>query len=211
MERINNKMNNNALIVFAVNPVVNIEKSRLALRYHDKQAVKAYLNNLKNIYQQTRNLDSQKFLFLDMAFNQKNYDTGYQICLQYGNDASMKIYHAFEKIFNYGHYKAVVLAADIPKVKQETVEEAFKKLDEYDVVVGPTAENGFYLLGTKEPIYKIFDNVLLNENSVLDSLLVKIKSLGKTYFLLDSLSNSNYFEISSEESIYYPQLKQRNN
>jgi uncharacterized protein len=194
-----NKMNNNnALIVFAVNPIITIENSRLAQKYQDKEALKIYLNNLKNAYQQTKNVDSQKFLFLDMAFNQKNYDSGYQICIQYGNDAGMKLYHAFEKIFDYGHSKAVILAADIHDIKKEIVEEAFIKLDSYDIVFGPTSENGFYLVGTKETTYEIFENILLNERAVLENLLDKIKIIGKSYYLLDELSNESYYLLNLE-------------
>ncbi|RPI13241.1 MAG: DUF2064 domain-containing protein [Ignavibacteriae bacterium] len=203
--------NNNALIVFAVNPVVNIENVRPVERDQDKEALKVYLNSLRNVYRQTKNLDSKKFLFLDIGFNQKKYDSGYQICIQYGNDAGMKMYHAFEKIFDYGHNKAVILAADMPGIKKETVETAFEKLDNYDFVIGPTSERGFYLLGTKELSYEIFGNMLLNERPILDNLVDKIQLVGKSYFLLEELSNAGNAEILNSGIASQKQLKIKRN
>lgn len=181
--------NNNALIIFARNPVVTNEKLRWAEEFQDKEAANIYLNSLKNVYEQTKNIESSKFLFLDMAFNHKKYDTGYQICIQYGNDAGMKLYHAFGKIFSYGHEKAVIVAADIPDIKRKVIEEAYEKLDTYDFVIGPTSDEGFYLLGTKNPNHEVFEDLSLTLKTVMEGLIDKIKTVNKSYIILNEISN----------------------
>jgi glycosyltransferase A (GT-A) superfamily protein (DUF2064 family) len=185
--------NNNALIIFAKNPVTN-EKLIIPEDFQDKETMNVYLNSLKNVYQQTKDIDSNKFLFLDLAFNHKKYDTGYQICLQYGNDAGMKLYHAFEKIFNIGHDKAVIVAADIPEIKKELIENAYEKLDNYDFVIGPTDEGGFYLLGTKYPSHEIFNNLSLILKTILEDLTDKVLTMRKSCVVLQELSSYNKAE-----------------
>lgn len=47
--------------------------------------------------------------------------------------------------------KTVVLGGDSPLLPHAFVEEAFDLLDRHDVVLGPAADGGYYLIGLSEP------------------------------------------------------------
>lgn len=55
----------------------------------------------------------------------------------------------FHTVFAEGARKAVIVGSDIPDLTAALVEEAFRLLDHYPLVIGPDHGGGYYLLGMK--------------------------------------------------------------
>jgi uncharacterized protein len=56
----------------------------------------------------------------------------------------------FQAAFGGGAERVVLIAADSPQLPVHVVEDAFAMLEERDVVLGPTLDGGYYLIGMRE-------------------------------------------------------------
>lgn len=59
-----------------------------------------------------------------------------------------------------GEERVVLVASDSPQLTVETVERAFRSLDYADLVVGPTYDGGYYLIGLRHPLAALDRGVL---------------------------------------------------
>ena len=64
------------------------------------------------------------------------------------------------------------------------MEQAFDKLDDNDIVIGPTKDGGYYLLGVTSLINGIFDNIDWSSSKIFEKTLENIKKTGKSCFVL---------------------------
>ena len=60
---------------------------------------------------------------------------------------------------------------------------AFKKLDEYDVIVNPSVDGGYFLIGMKKDIKEVFDLPSYGDNTVLENLLTVCNKQKLSYYL----------------------------
>lgn len=98
---------------------------------------------------------------------------------QEGKDLGEKMHHAFQYVFNRGYGKVVLIGADIPDIQPYEIGDAFDRLAAGDVVLGPTFDGGYYLIGMKNSIKELFHNKLKWGNkSVLEGTMDIANSLG---------------------------------
>ena len=60
----------------------------------------------------------------------------------------------FKSVFNANHDKVIIIGSDLLDLSEDIIEEAYKKLDNNDAVIGPAEDGGYYLLGLKNPFPK---------------------------------------------------------
>jgi rSAM/selenodomain-associated transferase 1 len=77
-----------------------------------------------------------------------------------------------------GRQRVVAFDSDSPHLPPTILEEAFELLATHDVVVGPTHDGGYYLVGAKAAHPSLFDGEGMGTASALDRLLTRTKSLG---------------------------------
>lgn len=82
--------------------------------------------------------------------------------------------------------KIVVIGADCPLLGNDQLNQAFDELDNHDVVIGPSEDGGYYLIGMRGQCFPIFDNIAWSTESVLDSTLRKLADQGIGYQLLST-------------------------
>ena len=61
--------------------------------------------------------------------------------------------------------KRILIGSDIPSLSKHDVEDSIYHLNTYDIVIGPSCDGGFYLVGTKNNSHHIFKNLKLNKIS----------------------------------------------
>ena len=62
-------------------------------------------------------------------------------------DLGDRMRHAFEEAFAEGSTAAVIIGSDSPAIPAEWINEALASLADHDIVLGPTADCGYYLIG----------------------------------------------------------------
>ena len=79
---------------------------------------------------------------------------------QRGEDLGARMHQAFVDVFAAGADAVVLIGSDLPTLPAAAVTEAFVQLDAgADVVVGPTDDGGYYLIGVSEPRAELFGGV----------------------------------------------------
>ncbi|MEO8167669.1 MAG: TIGR04282 family arsenosugar biosynthesis glycosyltransferase, partial [bacterium] len=58
-----------------------------------------------------------------------------------------------------GAKRTVIIGTDVPELSASIIESAFHQLNDHDVVLGPSTDGGYYLLGMKPPVKEVFDGI----------------------------------------------------
>lgn len=106
---------------------------------------------------------------------------------QTNGDLGHRLHAAFCASFRDGARKAVVVGADIPEIDAALLEDAFKQLDQADIVIGPAQDGGYYLLGMKTPCSFLFKNVPWSTSQVFETTISLAKARKLSLATLRSL------------------------
>ena len=80
--------------------------------------------------------------------------------------------------FTEGHPQCTIaFNSDSPHLPRSVLEDAFDTLAAHDVVVGPTHDGGYYLVGAKASRPTLFANDGMGTSSALERLLSRARSL----------------------------------
>jgi rSAM/selenodomain-associated transferase 1 len=96
-----------------------------------------------------------------------------------------------------GACKAVVINSDSPNLPAEYLSQAFRELNAADVVLGPTIDGGYYLVGMKEPHPHLLRSVQMSTSSVLEDTLNLARSSGVKVSLLPE-----WYDIDNVEDLH---------
>jgi len=107
---------------------------------------------------------------------------------QIDGDLGHRMAAAFEESFQDAD-RVCIIGTDAPSVCQETIDEAFTALGASDVVIGPAADGGYYLLALKSPCPALFEGIAWSSPEVLDSTLERASAVGLTVQLLAQASD----------------------
>ncbi|HAS80105.1 MAG TPA: glycosyltransferase, partial [Fusobacteriaceae bacterium] len=105
---------------------------------------------------------------------------------QEGEDLGEKMKNIFIHLFTLGYEKVILFGADIPEITDVDIEDALKKLEDRDLVFGPTLDGGYYLVGMKKLHEIVFNNkIKWGTPSVFEETINLIKQKGIDIDLID--------------------------
>jgi uncharacterized protein len=107
---------------------------------------------------------------------------------QEGQGLAAGLVSAFRTFIDRGYRRVVAIDGDSPQLPPETLDKAFQLLDEADLVVGPTTDGGYYLVGSTTIQPELFDTHRMGTGSALNSLIVNAQVLG----LRVAVTETNY-------------------
>ncbi len=99
-------------------------------------------------------------------------------------DLGVRIQHAFETVLKLGYRRVLTIGTDSPSLPLAYLEEAAEKLLEYDVVLGPAEDGGYYLIGLKAARRELFEGVAWSTEKVLAQTIALAQRLGLSVHLL---------------------------
>ncbi len=103
---------------------------------------------------------------------------------QSGADLGERLANAFCWSHARGHSRTIVVGTDMPTLDSDVLSDAFRALDRDDVVLGPSTDGGYYLVGLSEPHPELFENVGWSTSEVLEQTIARIDDTRATYHLL---------------------------
>lgn len=77
-----------------------------------------------------------------------------------------------------GYHRVALVGADLPQLPAERYAEAFASLDGADVVIGPCADGGYYLLAASAPTPALFEGVSWSTAAVFEQTLARARAAG---------------------------------
>jgi rSAM/selenodomain-associated transferase 1 len=92
---------------------------------------------------------------------------GYETVPQAFGDLGQRLAVFLEQQLQNGANAVVIVGADSPTLPLEHVTQAFRALDDADLVLGPTTDGGYYLLGCGRRVPPIFAGIDWSTNRVL--------------------------------------------
>ena len=169
----------NLLIIFTRNPILGKVKTRLAKTVGDKTALDIYTFLLKKTKEITLDTPCDKLVY----YSEKLIKNDIWNCnsfrkeVQSGEDLGAKMKNSFYDAFENNYRKVVLIGSDIYDLESYHINEAFKKLDTNDVVMGPALDGGYYLIGLKKMHPKIFDNKRWGSSTVRKDTLKNLEKV----------------------------------
>lgn len=108
----------------------------------------------------------------------------YRFCLQSGGDLGNRLASAFARGFRRGGKEIIAIGADCPGLDGECLTEAARRLKKADVVLGPAADGGYYLIGLRRPAPQLFEGIAWSSENVLRQTLQRVTACGLSCELL---------------------------
>jgi uncharacterized protein len=180
----------NHLIIFIKNPRLGKVKTRIAVDVGDQKALEIYQELQEITLSNTVNVNAQCHLFYSDFIDQEDAwgSIDFTKHLQAGNDLGSRMANAFAVIFESDtEANAVIIGSDCPLCDGTLIDEAFESLKMFDVILGPSIDGGYYLLGMRQNTPSLFDNVAWSTDIVLDQTIEIIESLALECALLPIL------------------------
>lgn len=78
---------------------------------------------------------------------------------QDAGDLGDRMAGAFKTAFNSGKQQVVIIGIDCPGLNMQILYQAFKKLEQHDLVLGPAVDGGYYLIGLRRFIPELFQGI----------------------------------------------------
>jgi rSAM/selenodomain-associated transferase 1 len=105
---------------------------------------------------------------------------------QTGEDLGERMENAFREAFAGGYLKAALIGSDLPDLPPDIVEEAFRKLDDCQSVIGPATDGGYYLIGFRREYFSpvVFDGIEWGTGSVFGATIRLLHMAGRTVHVL---------------------------
>jgi len=188
------------LLFFIKDPGKGRVKTRLASAIGDKMAVKLYRRFLLEML---FTLNRGTFLFYLCYSPENSLDNlkdwlgdHYLYMSQGGENLGEKMKNGFVEAFSMSFKRVVLIGSDIPDLPLEFIEEAFTSLREKDVVIGPSFDGGYYLIGFKDKTFspRVFDGIHWSTESVFEKTLKVLTQEGLTVHTLQPLRDIDTVE-----------------
>jgi rSAM/selenodomain-associated transferase 1 len=124
----------------------------------------------------------------------------FRLFSQRSDDLGSRMEAIFSQLFAAGHQNIVLIGGDLPPVPLGFFAEAyaFLRSSNQRVVLGPSRDGGYYLVGCNQPIPEIFHDMRWSHPEVLAQTRKKLTALNLDYHLLPS-----WFDIDTSDDLQY--------
>lgn len=203
-------MTKNALLIFTRNPELGKVKTRLAKTVGDQTALNIYHFLLERTQEITHPVKASKFVFYSETIRQNDlWNTSeHSKELQIGEHLGIRMKNAFANAFAKGYEKVIIIGSDMYDMTSGHIEEAFKNLENNEVVIGPAEDGGYYLLGLRQLIPEIFEDKDWGTSSVLKETLAQLNNYD--IHKLEELNDVDVFEDIEKHPAFKSFLKPTN-
>ncbi|HJU06587.1 MAG TPA: TIGR04282 family arsenosugar biosynthesis glycosyltransferase [Nitrospiraceae bacterium] len=109
---------------------------------------------------------------------------GVRLIDQIGEDLGARMDQAFTTIFGLGYARVLLVGTDLPMLSELIFSQAFHRLVDHDLVLGPATDGGYFLIGLKQPAPQLFTGIPWSTDQVLAHTQRKADALGLKTALL---------------------------
>ncbi|MDE0144726.1 MAG: TIGR04282 family arsenosugar biosynthesis glycosyltransferase [Nitrospira sp.] len=188
------------IIIFAKAPVPGEVKTRMCPPLTPDEAASLHGSLVMDAVERTRSLRRfDIFLACSPSMDHPFFQTlaaRHRIRLydQVGADLGQRMDHALTTAFNRGYAHALLVGTDVPNLAARHYERANALLQTTDVVLGPTADGGYYLVGAKHPVPALFADIPWSTSEVLAQSRARADRAGLVVGLLDPERDLDTFD-----------------
>ena len=182
--------NYEVLLFFIKYPTIGEVKKRLLKDLDSDFVTVLYKHFISDLLSTIKKLDIElKICFYPPDSERKILSLlGKRYCYipQNGYDLGERMKNSFDRVFKEGYNKVVLIGSDIPDLPSDFITKSFNALQLNDVVIGPSNDGGYYLIGFNKESYNplIFQDIKWStENVFKDTMQILNKSKSTIYIL----------------------------
>lgn len=171
----------NRLIIFAKAPEPGAVKTRLTPFLSKNQAVELQKAFLEDLLQTTDIKNIERVIAcspttLHPFFQDCKTKHSLGLTLQEGKDLGERMKNSLQWGLNQGFKKVIIIGCDSPTLPAKFIKEAFGALSRHEVVLGPSLDGGYYLIGAVSLHPPLFSDIAWGTDRVLTQTLEKLHS-----------------------------------
>ena len=179
-----NPLTSIAVVIMAKQPVPGAVKTRLRPLLSDGDSAALYERFLRDRISQVRSLHgatpviaytpaASRPFFAELA-------PDFVLLPQVGNGLSTRLTHTFQHLLDMGHEGVIATDSDSPTLPTGYLQQALDCLvaSDADVVLGPSDDGGYYLIGLRQLHGALFDAMPWSTPRVYDETLRRAAQLG---------------------------------
>jgi rSAM/selenodomain-associated transferase 1 len=177
------------LVIMAKAPRPGMVKTRLAQYFPVPAVLELYRCLLDDTMALARSLDDANIAIMcptaDVEDLSRSAGNGVRIVAQVGEGLAAGLTSVFAHFTAAGEGRVIAFNSDSPHLPASVLESAFEVLAKCDVVVGPTHDGGYYLVGATASHPGLFTGDSLGTTNALEALLARARALGLSVRLTD--------------------------
>lgn len=188
----------NHLIVLLKNPRKGSAKTRIASEIGDDLTLAIYyelLHHLRQVLDKLGDVNIHLF-FSEDCENVAPFDTARFRCyVQEGTDLGSRMQNAARAIASLDDEASIcVIGSDCPYLGAAHIRHTFDLLSQYDLVLGPAHDGGYYLIGFNHVQDVLFEDIPWSTDQVLNKTIAKAQKEQQVFFLLPTLSDIDTYD-----------------
>ncbi len=113
---------------------------------------------------------------------------------QMGGDLGERMSAAFAAAFADGYEQVAIIGSDTPQIGSAHLDEVWAALDDVDVIIGPSQDGGYYLLGMRNYFPQLFENVPWSSEETLDTTMERAMESGLEVSWLEEFNDIDTVE-----------------
>ena len=195
-------MSSRALIVVAKQPKPGETKTRLSPLLDPEQAVELYCCFLLDTLELMRRVDGARPFVAYSPLTAEGYfrriaPGDFEFLPQIGDNLGQRLNNVLARCLSMGYAQVIVMNSDSPTLPVDHLQQAFELLQNpgVDVVLGPSDDGGYYLVGLKHPYPALFD-VVMSTATVLQETLARAREQGLRAVCLPS-----WYDVDTPEDL----------
>lgn len=169
------------LVIMAKAPRAGTVKTRLARSLPMDAVTDLYRCLLDDTMTLARSLRNVKLAIMCPASDVEELapraEDATMVLAQQGEGLAAALDSVFAQFAAAGGQRVVAFNSDSPHLPVSVLASAFETLTTYDMVVGPTLDGGYYLVGAKAVHTRLFHGDGMGTDSALDALLARSRKL----------------------------------
>lgn len=183
------KITNRTLVIMAKAPRQGSVKTRLAESLSLQAVTELYRCLLNDTIALAQRLDHVEIAIMCPASDVEDLSRAVadtvRIVPQTGQGLAAGLASVFADFATPGHQRVIAFNSDSPHLPASALETAFDLLEDCNLVVGPTHDGGYYLIGAKASHPGLFTSDGMGTENALGTLLMRARALGLSLHLTD--------------------------
>jgi uncharacterized protein len=186
-----------ALVLMAKAPQAGTVKTRLIGALTAEQVRQLYVAFLSDAFGLMEDVQAEREAESDLAlvlcytpegeaeaFEEVERE-GSLMLVQRGADLGARLRNCFAELFDRGFDSVVAIGADSPTLPGEWIFDAFESLEmEQDVIAGPTADGGYYLIGMRRLHEALFQAIPWSTAGVMAATETRAREAGLNFIIM---------------------------
>jgi rSAM/selenodomain-associated transferase 1 len=175
--------------MFVKSPVEGSVKSRLLPAFDQtfiRQLYESFVIDLIDTLKQSGRHFRIAFTPADQEKEIARLFGNHDLIPQVGADLGERMKNVFDRCFSDQYATVVIIGSDIPDLPARIFIEALAVLEQKDVVIGPAADGGYYLIGFRKEAFlaSVFEGIAWSTGTVFPETMIRLNRAGKTVYQL---------------------------